>query len=75
MGFKDRVLALIPGHKATDAESDAADPQQDLGLHTLYDGAKSGVESSPGQDLEEDLTCLEPVEYVNIKQLHPNEFS
>ena len=69
MDFKDRVLALIPGHKATDTESDAADSQDDFGLHTLYDGSKSGVESPPAQDLGDDRTCLEPVEYVNIKLL------
>lgn len=70
MGFKDRVLALIPGHKATDAENDAAEPQDDLGLHTLYDGIRSGAGSLPAQDLEEDLACLEPVEYVNVTSLH-----
>lgn len=75
MGFKDRVLALIPVHKATDAESDAAEPQDDLGLHTLYVGSKSGVESPPARDLGKDHTCLEPVEYVNFKPLHPSELS
>ena len=73
MGFKDRVLALIPGHKATDAENDAAESQDDLGLHTFYNGSKSGVESPPAQDLGEDRTCLEPVEYVNVKPLHPSD--
>ena len=75
MGFKDRDLALIPRHKAADAESDAADPQDDPGLHMLFDGTRSGVEPSPAQDLGEDPTCLEPVEYVNVKPLHPSESS
>lgn len=73
MGFKDHVLALIPGHKPTDAESDTANPQDDLGLHTLYDGVGSGAEPPSAQDLVEDLRCLEPVEYANVTLLHPNE--
>lgn len=73
MGFEDRVLALIPSHKATDEESETAEPQDGLGWHMLYDGARSGVESPPAQDLGEDGPCLESVEYVNVKPLHPSE--
>ena len=73
MGFKDRILALIPCHNATDAESDTAEPQDDLGLHTLYDGTRSRVESTPAQDLGEDPICLEPVECVNVKLLYLRE--
>ena len=66
MGFKDRDLALVPRHKAADAESDAADPQDDLGLHMLFDGTRSG------QDLGDAPPCLEPVEYVDVEPLHPS---
>lgn len=64
MGFKKRMLSLVPGHKAAETDSDAAEPQDAFGLHLLYDGTKHEAESSLARDGKENAVCLEPCEYA-----------
>ena len=64
MTLKDRILALLPGHKADDEAVDHVqdrDAEDQFGLQTLYDGTKKPSETSPAH-AEDDNVCLEPIE-------------
>lgn len=67
MTLKDRVLALLPGHKAAATDDEAVDDIQNsnaedqFGLQMLYDGIKKPAET-PSAQADDDNVCLEPVE-------------
>ena len=64
MGFREYLASLVPWKNATETDSDAPQPGNDLGMHILYDGTKAREDQSLVEEEEDSQPCLEPVEYV-----------
>lgn len=62
MEFKERLLALLPGHKSSNEGQQDSEHKDEYGLSTLYDGSVTVPELLLAEPSNGDQKCLEPVE-------------